>query len=275
MDTMDGDLEDYLEKTVVSLNTIAGILFVVRNQLTCIDHSGGAYLDIKCANVLYRESEDGMLEIHLGDIDSIAEKPKNADDTFARSFAVPCNLGAYGCTPENCSAPVLVDYLTELLYMSMMVRYCIKQEDGDGEDFYENQLYTTKCKKSEQIQERTRQLATKPEYAQVYGYMRALAKQNQKSDTTICRHCLLVPETGDPTVVDCVRKNLLKGCAVMGLDRHNYVFYGYSDNRLVGIRDGSVAFKEMSRAVNLSPIPYNPWRPSNVRSLLDTSMSTS
>jgi hypothetical protein len=235
--------------------------------------------------VLYRDSKDGLLEIHLGDIDSIAKKPTNADDTFARSFAVPCALGKYGCTPDDCSAPVLVEYLTELLYISMMSRYCEKQRDLYGRDLYDGLLDNMKCKTLTEMKQRTALLARRPEYAQVYGYMQTLDAQKQHMqtldaqkqhpDTTRCRHCLLVPETGDPTVVDCVRKKTLSGCTVIGSDRKNHVFYGHSANRLVGYRNGSVAFAQMSHAVDLSPIRYNPWITPNVGNTLDTSMSTS
>lgn len=258
MDTMDGDLAHYLENTVVSLNTIAGILFVVRKQLTCIDHSGGAYLDIKCANVLYRKSRNGLLEIHLGDLDSIVKKPTNADDTFSRSFAVPCELGKYGCSrPDDCSAPELVEYLTELLYMSMMRLY----HETQDRDFvkmasYNGWLENMDCKPPTEMKQHTELLASMTEHKQVYGYMRALAEQNKDSDTTRCRHCLLVPETGDPTIVDCVRKNNLKGCAVIGLSRHNYVFYGHLDNILTEYGVGTVSFEQMSHPVYLHPNWY-------------------
>ena len=78
MDWMDGDLCHYIRNHTTRLDShlIAGIIQSIRHQLTCIDRVCGVYTDLKCTNVLYKlHPKEGLLEVHLGDFDSI--RPKN------------------------------------------------------------------------------------------------------------------------------------------------------------------------------------------------------
>lgn len=123
MERMDGDLSAYMRDVNPALDEIAQILAMVRDQLTCIDAQGSAYMDLKCDNVLYRLQND-VLQIHLGDLDSLSQKPLQ-NGQFDSSFNVHCstNTTVHTVGSANGTNPLLVEDLMTLLYMDVLSRY--------------------------------------------------------------------------------------------------------------------------------------------------------
>jgi hypothetical protein len=241
MDHMDGDLRHYLKTTKPSIKAIAGILMVVRNQLECIDRAAGIYTDIKCENVLYRKSGN-MLEVHLGDIDSIIKKPVYRP--VPRSFSLPCDLEQRSFESKY-NDPSLVDYLTQLLFMDMMYYFFKKKKMQPEQKVYSDLLRGTRCKQTCEMQRTTDLLKTREEYKIVYTY---IDSQTFTTDTT-CRHCILLSDQ-DPVLDTCNRSNALEKCKVTEQSNINYVFYKEHANTLETVfktRGGTYSIKFVNR----------------------------
>jgi serine/threonine protein kinase len=100
MDYMDGTLQQYLEKTVESLNyeIIKKIFAKVVSQLYCLSKYGLFYTDIKTPNILYKcNQDDGIIDVLLGDIGSIVNTNVINRGPARASYPPPER-----CTPENC-----------------------------------------------------------------------------------------------------------------------------------------------------------------------------
>jgi hypothetical protein len=238
---MDGDLKQYLKTTKPSIKAIAGILVVVRNQLQCIDRAAGIYTDIKCENVLYRKSGN-VLEVHLGDIDSIIKKPVNRP--VPRSFSLPCDLEQRSFESRY-DDPSLVDYLTQLLFMEMMYHFFKRKKMKTEQEVYHNLLSDRRCMTTSGMKRTTDILKMREEYKIVYEY---LDSQTFSKDPT-CRHCILLSDK-DPVIDICNRSSALDECTVEGQKNIHYVFYSEHANTVETVlkkRGGTYSIKFANR----------------------------
>ncbi len=119
LEQMDGTLTEYIKKNrqTITVDQLMVILQCVRDQMECILMNKGVYTDIKCDNVLYKTRADNdppVLEIHLGDLDSI--KKLSAMFTASRSYPFKCSV-------HNENDEKQLDYLTTILYIDMMSKW--------------------------------------------------------------------------------------------------------------------------------------------------------
>lgn len=223
IDRMDGDLLGYIRETAdITLKKIAGILSVVRNQLECIDLSCGVYTDIKCENVLYRHS-NGLLEVHLGDIDSIVQKSKLNPP---KTYPLPC-IWNQSDEKSRCEEPAMVDHLTTILYMDMMLVYYEHRNEKKANDYNRLLNKNINCKTPDAWKKVTEEIERMDEYNIVY---RSIDKQTKPKDD-ICRHCLQMTNEY-PNIVECLKSSRYKKCTVTAPIKDNYIFYKHTRNKL-------------------------------------------
>lgn len=232
MDRMDGDLAEYIQKYNPGLDEIAQILQMVRNQLACIDRACGAYTDIKCENVLYR-LRDNVLQVHLGDIDSIVEKPLTS---FPSSYPLPCSRKeVMGVTCEDMD---MVNYLTKLLYIDIMTKYSIKRGNKEMllmlKGLFPDSAAICTTDAQWQVIEKT--LSNTKAYQMVTsaqdddeGTPSLFEQKYPESDTYECRHCMSMD---DLSLRTCPGS---KTCTVRAASSSNYVYYRQPKNKLTRI----------------------------------------
>ena len=81
MDLMDGTLYDLVKKKL-SIHEILDIIYILADNLECLNKLGKVYTDLKSANVLYKCYKNNKLKVSLGDLGSICNRGGSESSTY-------------------------------------------------------------------------------------------------------------------------------------------------------------------------------------------------
>jgi hypothetical protein len=241
MDRMDGDLCHYIRNRTTGLDRrlIAGILQSIRHQLTCIDRVGGVYTDIKCANILYKlHPKESLLEVHLGDFDSIRSKNRITNMTGVQfTYLLPCLLNQAPKATQSCPNDMLVEYLLTMLYIDMKIlqamltpMYSLQQNTMMNLYMLLTTYVYPGCIQTPMWTYIITQLkATDEEYKSIFGNMVGYTA------STECHHCIRLGVGSPSPNIRCPPKTFTGLCLTTKPAHPNILYHGEVSNSLYRI----------------------------------------